>query len=121
MPTVTIEVPVELPADLVFAQLVEADGLAPFLSEPVRSQACRGTPRFDRAARRLVWGERDAERGGQVSVVDSRPGSCAVSLELRTEATDENLLRTELQRAVASLAQRALVSDSTVDTGRAWH
>lgn len=121
MRTVTIEVPVELPAEQVFGRLAEAGGLGPFLAEPLRSEASLGSPRIDRAGRRLAWREEGGERGGEVSVVDRRPGDCAVAVELRTDAADEDTVRTELQRAVASLAQRALAEDSDVETGRAWH
>jgi hypothetical protein len=44
-----------------------------------------------------------------------------VLVELRTDRTDEEPVRSELQRAVASLTQRALAEDSTEETGRAWH
>lgn len=103
MPTISIEIPVELPAEQVEAELANAGGLTPFLSEPIRSEA------------------NQAESDCRVSVSESRPGSCAVLVELRTDRTDDEVVRTELQRAVASLSQRALADDSAEETGRAWH
>ncbi|HEY2697331.1 MAG TPA: hypothetical protein VGJ45_17830 [Pseudonocardiaceae bacterium] len=98
MSTITIEVPVELPAEQVQAELTNAGGLGPFLSEPIRSESdCR------------------------VSVADREPGTCTVSAELETDRADDDLVRTELQRAVAALAQRALTDASPDETGRAWH
>jgi hypothetical protein len=97
MSTITIEVPVELPAEQVEAELTKAGGLGPFLSEPMRSESdCRA------------------------SVADREPGTCTVSAELDTDLADD-VARTELQRAVASLAQRALADASPDETGRAWH
>lgn len=103
MSTISIEIPVELPAEQVEAELANAGGLTPFLSEPLRSEANR------------------TESECRVSVSESRPGTCAVLVELRTDRTDGDVVRTELQRAVASLSQRVLADDNTEDTGRAWH
>ena len=119
MRTISIEVPVELPADQVFTQLADAGGLGRFVAEPLRHEVDRGEPKIEAAEQRLSW--QDGELGGEVSVVDRQPGTCAVQVELRTERTDEELIRTELQRAVASLSQRALVEDGSDETGRAWH
>jgi hypothetical protein len=117
MQTLTIEVPVELPADQVFTRLADAGGLGPFLSESVRPEATRGWQRLDSTKQRLSWQEGNTEVGGEVSVVDRKPGSCAVVIELR----DADVIRTELQRAVAALAQQALADGDATDTGRAWH
>lgn len=62
-----------------------------------------------------------AELGCRVAAVDDRPGTCAVLVELRTDRTDDEVVRTEMQRAVASLAQRALAEGNPDETGRAWH
>lgn len=110
MRTITIEVPVELPGDQVFARLTEQGGFP---------EVNMGTSQVDAARRRLSW--QDGEFGGEVAVSDRRPGTCAVQVEVRTDRDDDEVVRTELQRAVAALAQRALAEDSTEDTGRAWH
>lgn len=120
MRTLSIEVPVELPADDVFSHLAAAGGLGPFLSDSVRPEANRGQTQVDEAGRRLTW-EHDSELGGSVSVVERRPGTCTVVVELRAERTDHDLVRTELERAVAALAQRALADGDSAETGRAWH
>ena len=98
MAIITIEVPVELPASQVQGTLDDAGGLSPFLSEPIRSG-----------------------QEARVSIVERQPGACAVAVEMRAEETDADVVRTELQRAVAALAQRALAGDSPDETGRAWH
>ena len=121
MQTLTIEVPVDLPADQVFTRLADAGGLGPFLSESVRPEATRGWQRLDSAKQRLTWQDGDNELGGEVSVVDRRSGSCAVVIELRTDRADADVIRTELQRAVAALAQQALADGNATETGRAWH
>ena len=98
MPTITIEVPVALPASRIQGTLDDAGGLSPFLTEPTRSGP-----------------------EARVSIADRKAGTCAVTVELRTERTDHDVVRTELQRAVAALAQRALAADSAEESGRAWH
>jgi hypothetical protein len=95
-------------------------------TEAVRRRTKEVTMRRDSDRHRLLHDDELVRelRGtpaGQPALSESRPGTCAVLVELRTDRSDDDVVRTELQRAVASLSQRALADDSTEDTGRAWH